>query len=376
MKLLHIGVHNSLNKNAGDTLLFPVVRKIFDYFFGKCDWQLFQIWDEFSLNKVKKFNKDYDGIILGGGGSLLKDQFGSITANSGWQWNSSIKSINAIKIPLIIFAIGYNRFRNQSEFDPIFFKHISATIKKSLFFGLRNTGSINAVKKYINPDLHSKLLRQFCPTTCLWQLFPEYQKITKLHDKKKDQILSFNAAYDRFDLRFGSNSKEVISRIINSLKIAQTRGWKIIVTAHKTIDRKIEALLNEQGVLYETKDLTNASEDEVMKFYAQVDLAFGMRGHSQMIPFGLRRPIMSIISHDKMRFFLEDINRLEWGIEVNSLNFVKIFEEYLINLKENKLAIHSQLAQNQQKVWEETKNNFKNLKKLIKIQTKTYLLSK
>jgi len=366
MKLLHIGVHNSLNKNAGDTLLFPVVRKIFDHFFGKCDWELFQAWDEFSLDKVKKINKNYDGIILGGGGLLLKDQLGSKTAKSGWQWNSSIESVDGIKIPLIVFAIGYNRFRNQPEFDPIFFRHISATIKKSIFFGLRNTGSINAVKKYINYDLHSKLQRQFCPTTSLWQLYPEYQEIAKSHDKKKDQILSFNAAYDRFDLRFGSNSKKIIARILNALKIAETRGWKIIVTAHKSIDRKIEMLLSERGVLYETRDLTNSSEDEVMKFYAEVDLAFGMRGHSQMIPFGLRRPIMSIISHDKMRFFLEDINKPEWGIEANSLNFESVFEEYLINLEENKLALHNQLAENQQNVWKETKNNFKNLKKLIK----------
>ena len=120
LRLLHIGVHNSANKNAGDTLLFPIVRKIFDYFFGQCRWELYQAWDKFSLNLVSKVNKNFDGIIVGGGGLLLRDQDKSKTSESGWQWNSSIDSINEIKIPLIIFAIGYNRFRGQPEFDPIF----------------------------------------------------------------------------------------------------------------------------------------------------------------------------------------------------------------------------------------------------------------
>ena len=56
LRLLHIGVHDSANKNAGDTLLFPVVRKIFDYFFGQCRWELHQAWDKFSLDFVKKVN--------------------------------------------------------------------------------------------------------------------------------------------------------------------------------------------------------------------------------------------------------------------------------------------------------------------------------
>ena len=61
-----------------------------------------------------------------------------------------------------------------------------------------------------------------------------------------------------------------------------------------------------------------------------------MRGHAQMIPFGLRRPIISIISHDKMRFFLKDINCLEWGIDVKSHNFEKKLDMLISNVHKNK----------------------------------------
>lgn len=368
LRLLHIGVHHSANKNAGDTLLFTVVRKIFDYFFGQCRWGLHQAWDKFSLDFVLKVNKNFDGIIVGGGGLLLRDQDKSKTSKSGWQWNSSLDSIDEIKIPLIIFAIGYNRFRGQPEFDPIFFKHINSTVKKSIFFGLRNNGSIKALKNYLNKDLTSKPFRQFCPTTVLWQLYPKYQALAKAHDKKNKRLLSFNAAFDRSNLRFGSNPNQIIERVVKALKVAQTRGWKIIVTAHKMIDRKIETYLNEQGVLFEVKDLSNSNEEEIMEFYSQIDFAFGMRGHSQMIPFGLRRPILSIISHDKMRFFLEDIKKLDWGIEVNSLELEKTLEKFLESLEEKRSDIHTQISFAQQKIWEETENNFKKLKNSLKIE--------
>jgi polysaccharide pyruvyl transferase WcaK-like protein len=368
MRLLHIGVHHSINKNAGDTLLFPVVRKIFDYFLGPNYWKLCQAWDEFSIKKALSVNKNFDGIVIGGGGLLLRDQEGSKTSNSGWQWNSSINAVNAINIPFIIFAIGYNRFRGQLDFDPIFFKHIKTTVVKSIFFGLRNNGSIKALKKYLKPNISKKLTRQFCPTTVLWQLYPKYRALAKAHDKKKKRIISFNAAFDRSNLRFGKNSTKVINNIVKALKIAENRGWKIIVTAHKTVDKRIENYLNKKKISFETKNLANANEKEIMKFYAQVDLALGMRGHSQMIPFGLRRPILSIISHNKMRYFLEDIGRLDWGVEIKSLKLDKVLEKNLMSLENNRSDIHAQLNLAQDKVWQETKNNFTKLKKLLKLK--------
>ena len=36
-----------------------------------------------------------------------------------------------------------------------------------------------------------------------------------------------------------------------------------------------------------------------------------------MIPFGLGTPILSLVSHPKLRFFLEDIRRPEWGFDVH-----------------------------------------------------------
>ena len=44
-----------------------------------------------------------------------------------------------------------------------------------------------------------------------------------------------------------------------------------------------------QNELKEIKiiDLSKSSYEEIVYYYSKIDLAIGMRGHSQMIPFGL-----------------------------------------------------------------------------------------
>ena len=44
-------------------------------------------------------------------------------------------------------------------------------------------------------------------------------------------------------------------------------------------------------------------------------LVIGMRGHATMVPFCLGTPVLSIVSHPKMRYFLEDIGRLYWAFD-------------------------------------------------------------
>lgn len=359
LRLIHVGVHNSANRNAGDTLLFPVVRRAFDAVIGPFDWQLRQAWDLHTRETTARINARAHGLVLGGGGLLLRDQDGSDTRHSGWQWNSTVDAIHALEIPMAIFAIGYNRFRGQEDFEPVFRDHIAAVASRAAFIGLRNSGSIRALKRYLPTDLTAGLRRQFCPTTVLWQLYPEFRMQAQEHDSEGRQILAFNAAFDRAGHRFGPRAGKVLFGVALALRKAQARGWTIVVTAHKTMDRDIEPYLDAAGVTYDTVDLTDAGPEEIMGFYAGIDVAVGMRGHAQMIPFGLRRPIVSLISHDKMRFFLEDIGRPDWGIEIDAPELETHLLCLLERIETDRAAVHAELARMQATVWQETCENLR-----------------
>ena len=363
LKILHIGVHNSANKNSGDTLLFPAVRQLFDYCIADIEWTLMQAWDIFDLKVSDKVNQEFDAIVIGGGGMLLKDQEGSDTRNSGWQWNSTIQAVENIKIPLIVFAIGYNRFRGQEDFDPIFYEHIHTVVRKSSFFGLRNYGSMKSILAYLPLDLHGKVVRQYCPTTVTISTYG--QELLRVDSIENDKVLAFNAAFDREAMRFGGEKDEIIDNVVNSVRHAADRGWNVKVVAHKHKDLEISDSLLRHGVEFSTVNLTDGSPTDILNFYNSVDLAYGMRGHAQMIPFGLKRPIFSCITHDKMRYFLDDIGKPDWGGEALSNDLLTNLDHVLDLLEFHSESYMQDLDKCYSQVWQETSKNMKDIKSLF-----------
>lgn len=356
----HIGIHEKANLNSGDTLLFQVVRDIFEKILDtKIEWNLYQVWENFDEATIHHINQENDVLILGGGGLLLKDQKGADIANSGWQWNCPSINIKKIKIPLFIFAIGYNRFYGQDDFDLNFKESMNTIASMSPFFSLRNNGSINAVKGYLSEEnlKRAKIFRQFCPTTMVSFIYPELSKLADKQAKKNSKILSFNAAFDRTEMRFPDPDK-TFNEICKLIKHAEEKGWSIIACSHKEMDRGIESFLQKNKVNFEIKDLTSSSPLEIMEHYAQIDLSVGMRGHSQMIPFGFNKQIISLISHDKLQFFLNDLDLVEYGIDLNSHDINTQFDVMLDDIETNKVQCIDKLIDKQNYIWQETLENF------------------
>ena len=361
MRVLHIGNHHSSNKNSGDTLLFPITRELFNLFHPNIDWELMHVWENFSLEKAKACNENFDAILIGGGGMFLRDQDGSDITKSGWQWNCSIEVLDSIKVPIIIFGIGYNRFRGQKEFDPIFADHLNLLFEKATFIGLRNSGSIKAISGYLKKELSSKIDLQFCPTTVLWQIRKDFRSLSEKSRTNNKKILAFNPALDRAEHRFKFDTENSFAPVFKSLIEAEKLGWEIKLVAHKKMDLSVSPLLEKRDISYSLVDLSNSEPNQICTFYSQIDCSFGMRGHSQLIPLGLRKPIISIITHDKMKFLLEDIKQENWGIELENPNFLEIFQERINYLSDSKDDIYSRLDSIQGMIWQKTCENFQKI---------------
>ena len=84
-----------------------------------------------------------------------------------------------------------------------------------------------------------------------------------------------------------------------------------------------------------------------------------MRGHAQLIPFGCGTPTLSIITHDKLQWFLEDIGHTEWGIDILENNFEKELYEHSIFMLENQLKIKKEIEIEKEKLWEVTVRNLR-----------------
>lgn len=363
MKILHVGVHENANRNSGDTVLFEMVRQAFNSLGdNNFEWDKRQVWQAVSENDVRHINNEYDAIIIGGGGLLLKDQKGADASASGWQWNCSLTALKSISVPIIVFAIGYNRFRDQDDFLSVFDEHINTLISQSIFFSVRNHGSIEKLKTHVAPNLISKIKKQSCPTTIISCLNSNWSN----KQNPKVRRVAINAAFDRIELRLGNTKEPSLKKFNSIINLLKEENYDPVIVAHKQDDLQIIEFLDKHNQNIEIFNLTDMAFNDVIDFYTSVCLSIGMRGHSQMIPLGMRIPIFSIITHDKMRYLLEDINQPEWGAELSSDSFIDVFDTYLKNLNNNKSQVEDDIDIIVNSLFHETDNNIKTAVRSIK----------
>lgn len=347
--LVHVGLH--VPANAGDTLLFPVVRKLIEARIGSCSWDLQHLRKDVDMRFARYVNRHARAVVIGGGGLFLSDT--NRNPNSGWQWNCPVGVLEAIDVPIIVFAVGYNRFRGQEEFSDIFTRHLNLLAEKSAFFGIRNTGSIKALTRYLREDLKSKPVFQPCPTTLLKTIYdlPSVDPFTR------GKRLAINVAADRSGLRFAGSEHSIYNAMAHSLKWAQQNGWRVTVLLHYRGDDCIIPYLTDSGVAFDVVDLEAKPNKAILDFYAAMPLTLGMRGHSQMIPFGVGNQIISLISHDKLGWFLDDIGHPEWGVDVASDALADKIIAKISYMYDNRDEVRSQTEAAQKQLLEITGRN-------------------
>ncbi|MDH3709149.1 MAG: polysaccharide pyruvyl transferase family protein [Cyclobacteriaceae bacterium] len=356
-KALHLSYFSGF-ENAGDTVLSKCVRDSFRTLINIESWKLRPVTAPVTSRLIREINSS-PFLLVGGGGLLLPDS--NPNSKSGWQWAVSRQELDAIEVPIVVYGIGYNYFLGQ-EPQELFVKSLIHIIKKSKFFSLRNHGSINAVKKLIPSGLHPKLRWQPCPTTLIRHWEPG------LPNKPKTKNIAINVAYDRYWRRFGKDMYTILDQLALALKAIAAKGYNIYNVCHLKDDAKFEISLNKHKVPYQTVQLQFALPRKVYEIYNQMDLVMGLRGHAQMIPFGVNCKIISLGSHHKVRYFLEDIQALDWFVDLREEptnikyrildTFEKIYQE--------ERSVNERLLAQQQKLMDITAQNAAEITDLIR----------
>jgi polysaccharide pyruvyl transferase WcaK-like protein len=327
--------------NAGDTVLVDATRKAIGY---DKDWLTCKLWDEVTDSRVEKFNQGM-AVVVGGGGLFIRDT--KPNPNTGWRWNCPNRMLAKIKVPIIVYAVGYNRFREQPDFEPYFADSIRALIEHSSFFSMRDSQGKEQLRPYVG-DLADKILYQPCPASLSRFLYPEYI------NREKEKILVFSPAYDRIGIRC-KDITEVASQIDKALFEQSKKGWKIIIALHMKKDRQF---LQHMKHRFHVQELFGLSAHEVLDFYSKVSITIGMRLHSILIPFGLDGGIIPLISHDKLVLFLEDIHKPKWGVEINAKRLCDKLSFHINNIETDPKI--------QDALWSITQKNTNMIRKLVR----------
>lgn len=337
--------------NAGDTVLSQCVRRTFEAHMPVGSWDILPVKGEVTGGTIEEINR-CGMLVIGGGGLFLPDT--NPNAVSGWQWAVSSAQLRQLQVPVCVFSVGYNYFRGQQPGE-LFRESLCELAAKSSFFGLRNTGSVLAVRGLLPDDLAEKVVWQPCTTTLIRRLYAD-----SLPPKKETGCVAVNMAFDREDRRYGADRETILTETAKAIRAIQDRGYRIYYVCHSWTDDRFLPFLESHGVEYKLVDLSFQYPDAAYLFYNKMDVVLGMRGHAQMIPFGVNTEIISLGTHNKVKWFLEDLQAEDWYVDITDKpNEIadRILGCFCTVHEMNREQTRKRLLAAQNMLWEVTNNN-------------------
>lgn len=270
----------------------------------------------FHRDLIDKLNDEADLLLLGGGGFIFHRP--EDNSHSGWQFNVRIEDVPRIKVPIVVYAIGYNKFPfDDGGFLDVLNDHLKIVHEKSALFSVRNSGTrdelerrgLDAGKIEIVPDP-----AMFTP-----------MRSPSLPMLRKDEVaIGLNWAGDRPGFRWGDEAgtrqKRAIETIAKSLhRVLKQRRGKVVLLPH-IVDIDEEALpvlreilgdnvLNLRDIYPGMYPPATVQAPFLAGAYKKMDVVLGMRGHANIIPFGVGTPCIAVGHHPKNRYFLNEVGR-------------------------------------------------------------------
>lgn len=352
MRILHT---YCLNYNIGDYALGIGVKNLLREhldvsFIGETNIQGRE-FNEYFINEV--VNKRYDLLVIGGGGII----HGSHWPN-GWFWLIDKDLIKQIKIPFIVYGVGYNYWEEEGGIPDRGAKHLRETINHAAYFSVRNDGSAKRIFKQTgidapaipDPGFHINLNTEYT------------QKI-------KEPYVIIQIANDKPESRFGSLDNR--ARFIEDMRGVSEKlckNYKVLLAPHVPDDVSIS---NEIA-----KDLRNVDvwdfgyfafdhSKESLGYYKYADFAIAMRGHGQIVPIAFNTPVIALENHPKHRGLMEELGLLDYNVKVGDANFKQNLLASITKLIENKESLESFYKIINSKLLSDSAKAFTKIKKSI-----------
>ena len=311
--LHHVAFYVAQGGNFGDAMLPWSVRWLLESELPVAGWSASHVHRLVTEESLETINAS-DGLVIGGGGLFLPDTMPN--ANSGWQWNIPTETLERIEVPVAVTAVGLNLFYGQGFRGDTFTRSLHALAGKASMFGLRNSGSVGRVKEMLPAELAEKVVFVPCPTTVTDLIRPDLVTGT-VPDAQAAPIVHLNIAFDRAERRYGEAYPAFVAQIAGFAAAQRAAGVELRYLAHSEKDEPFVAHLEEaSGIRLEIDRVYAMPLLEGLELYRRSSLVIGMRGHAAMVPFGVGTPVLSLVSHPKLQYFLDDIGQSDWGYPV------------------------------------------------------------
>ncbi|AZI66634.1 polysaccharide pyruvyl transferase family protein [Kaistella daneshvariae] len=332
MRVLHT---YCLNYNIGDYALGIGVKNLLrnyldiDYI-GNTNIQG-RKFDEYYINEV--VNKKYDLLVIGGGGII----HGAHWPN-GWFWLIDKDLISKIKIPFIVYGVGYNYWEEEGGIPEKGKKHLEETFKNAAYFSVRNDGSHDRLYKQTEINAHVLPDPGFHIA-----LNTEYERF------ENQKYVIIQLANDKPLSRFGSTEK--IAKFVSEMRSVTkdlSQRYKVIFAPHVIDDVSLSKEICQDIENTEVLDFGKFAfdhSDQMIGYYKYAEFVLAMRGHGQILPIGFNTPVIALENHPKHRGLMKELGLLEYNVKIDDEDFVKILKSKVSLLEENRNPLIEQYKQ-------------------------------
>jgi len=347
MKILHT---YCLNYNLGDYYLGigvkNLLRKYLDVsLIAETNIQGRE-FNTYYINEV--VNKRFDLLVIGGGGII----HGSHWPN-GWFWLIDRDFIKQIRIPFIVYGVGYNYWEDESIPDRGIV-HLKETYKYSASFSVRNDGSGKRIQQQIgispkivpDPGFHVNLGRSQ----------------TRGIDKP---YVIIQLANDKPLNRFGSLVKR--ENFIQEMRIIASSlslSYKLIFAPHVYEDVWLSQEISKGIDNTEIWDFSYFAFDhayESLAYYEHAEFVIAMRGHGQIVPIAFNTPVIALENHPKHRGLMEELNLLEYIVKIDDNSFLSDLKKTIHHVEKDKALIIEKYSNINTELTERSEQAFREL---------------
>jgi len=351
MKILHT---YCLNYNIGDYALGIGLKNLLRKYIkvdliGDTNIQG-RVFNEYYINEV--VNKRYDLLVIGGGGII----HGAHWPN-GWFWLIDKELIKEIKIPFIIYGVGYNYWNEEGGISKKGIDHLKETKKYAKYFAVRNDGSSERIFKQTgieasvipDPGFHVNL-------------DTEYERYVK------SPYVMIQIANDKPGSRF--KDKELKTDFIRDMRDITkflTKKYRVIFSPHVFDDIEISVEIAKNINSTEVWDFGYFAfdhSDKAIGYYKYAEFVLAMRGHGQILPIGFNTPVISLENHPKHGGLMKELNLFDYNLKVNDDNFKQKLLEKIHLLESNRKMLIDQYKGINLKINKDSLNAFKLITKV------------
>lgn len=331
-----------------------------------------------------KFNSDdfvneansYDLVMIGGGNYFELWVENSITGSS---IDISIDYLKKIKTPILFYSLGFDLGQGipKANIDKfrVFMDYLTSSSK--YFVSVRNDGALDNFEKIYADRYKNNIVE-----------IPDGGFFTYVSNLEHYEIefgmtnIIINVAGDMPEIRFPDvNGKltydrftEEFAGIIDELNDEYRNNINFIFVPHIFRDLKISYdIINNVTDIVRRRNIKVApyligdkGHEYIFSLYNQSDLVLGMRFHSNVCSYALKKNVIGLVNYVQLSNLYKDINSNEY-VEVNKNGFKKLLiEKIRLHLNE-KDKFENSASMVKEKLYKEAEIVYYDLNKWLKV---------